>query len=556
MATLDADTLIRKLLANRGITTPEEIEAFLNPSYEEHTHDPFLLCDMDKAVARLLGALEKQETIGIFADYDCDGIPSAVVLHDFFKKIGHEHVQVYIPHRNKEGFGLNTQGIDLLKEKGVSLMVTVDCGISDRESVAHANTLGIDVIITDHHLEHGERPDALAIINPNKQGDTYPFKGLCGAGVAFKLVQALLLEGTKQKQFSIPTGYEKWLLDMVGLATLADMVPLVGENRVFASFGLLVLRKSRRPGLIHLCKKLRINQRYLTEDDIGFMLAPRINAASRMGEAMDAFRLLVTNDDVEAGALAAHLDHINNERKGVVASMIKEIKKRLQSREEIPEVLVVGDPRWMPSLLGLAATKLAEEYNRPVFLWGREGGETLKGSCRSEGVSDISQLMQHAKNSFIEFGGHAFSGGFSLEQENVHTLEERLCKAAKKMQKTKRVQEPLQSDCDVSLDDISSTFFDEINRLSPFGEGNRKPLFLFQQSTIKEVRQFGKGSEHLEVMLHREKGTPLKAIGFFTTVQQFSKRPEKNTLANIYATLEISRFMGKKELRLRLVAVE
>lgn len=276
--------LMQELLFYRGIETVSAADEFLNPDYEKHIHDPFLIKDMDKAVKRILLAIKNNEKIVIYSDYDCDGIPGGVILHDFFKKIKYKNVSNYIPHRNDEGYSLNIGAIKEFSKEGAKLIITVDCGITDVKEVDVANNLGIDVIITDHHLVPKILPKAYAILNSKQEDDTYPYDMLCGAGVAFKLVQGLLAKG----DFGITPGWEKWLLDMAGLSTIADMVPLTGENRVIAYFGLKVFRKSPRPGVQELCRKAKVRLHNVTEDDIGFMVAPRINAASRMGKPMEA----------------------------------------------------------------------------------------------------------------------------------------------------------------------------------------------------------------------------------------------------------------------------
>jgi len=375
---------IDNLLFHRGVKTSEEKEKFLNPDYEKHIHNPFLLKDAEKSAKRIIKAIENNEKIVIYSDYDADGIPAGVILHDFFKKIGFNNFINYIPHRHDEGFGLNNDAIEQFANDKVDLIITLDCGIGDIEAVKLAKQKEIDVIITDHHEPHTELPPAFAIVDHKQKDCNYPEKILCGSGIAFKLVQAIL----QIKRFEMKEGQEKWFLDMVGIATLSDMVPLIGENRVFASYGLKVLRKSPRKGLMRLFDHLRMNQRYITEDDIGFMIAPRINAASRMGVPMDAFLLLSTDNDDEAHKYVEHLDHINNERKGIVASLVKEVKKIIKERytENPRNVIVAGNPEWKPSLVGLVANICAEEFSKPVFLWGRDGDGVIKGSCRSGGT--------------------------------------------------------------------------------------------------------------------------------------------------------------------------
>ncbi|KXJ98316.1 MAG: Single-stranded-DNA-specific exonuclease RecJ [Parcubacteria bacterium OLB19] len=334
----------------------------------------------------------------------------------FFSVIGYKNFVNYIPHRHYDGFGLSSKAVLGIKEKyNPSLIITIDCGTVDLEAIKLAKDNKIDVIVTDHHEPKAELPEAVAIVNP-KVGNTYPFTGLCGAGVVFKLIQALIARGN----FSIPSGVEKWWLDMVGVATIADMVPLRDENRVFALYGLKVLRKTRRPGLQKLLRKQKIDPQYLSEDDIGFTIGPRINAASRMDNPEDAFLLLATKDEDEAEMRVLHLEKLNTERKATVALMTKEAHKRLELLEEVPKVLVFGSPSWRPSLVGLVANKLAEEYNRPAFLWGRDGNGMLKGSCRSGGDVSVVRLMEATPEIFHEFGGHHMSGGFTVKEEEVH----------------------------------------------------------------------------------------------------------------------------------------
>jgi single-stranded-DNA-specific exonuclease len=271
---MELSELVRTLLAKRGLTDTIAIDAFLNPDYDSQTHSPSLLEGMDMAAARVFAAIRGSERIAIYADFDCDGIPGAALLSDFFAKIGYGNVEIYIPHRDREGYGFHKEAVKMLAERGVALIITVDVGTTARDAVLYAKNLGVDVVVTDHHEVSSDLPDAVAVLNP-KLGN-YPFRDLCGAAVAFQLVQALLAEGRAHSTphfHDIPLGWEKWLLDLVGIATIADMVPLVGENRALAHFGLAVLRKSPRPGIQALCNRLRLRQHELTEDDIGFSFA-------------------------------------------------------------------------------------------------------------------------------------------------------------------------------------------------------------------------------------------------------------------------------------------
>lgn len=535
--------ILQKLMSQRGIKE-DEASDFLTPDYNK-LHDPLLLPDMERARDRVIKAIKEGEHIFVFSDYDADGIPGAVALSDFFKRIKYDNISFYIPHRHDEGFGLNIGAIDEALARGAKLVITIDCGTADKKEITYANKLGLEVIITDHH-ESNELPEAYAIVNPKIKNSKYPFKEICGAGVAYKLVQAIYAK----ESFGLPVGVEKWSLDMVAIATLSDMVPLINENRILAHFGLNVLRKSPRPGIHALCRKLGMDQRYLNEDDIGFMITPRINAASRMGKPEDAFNLLSTTDPREAEELALHLEKINNERKGIVASLVKDAKKHLSERENISKVIVIGNPEWRPALLGLVANSLVEEYERPAFVWGRDGDGLLKGSCRSYNGYDLFELMNHVKESFIEYGGHAGAGGFSITLENLTTLEDKLSSALQNINSDTGHLDDKSHPIDIGVKDISEDLYKILNKLAPFGMSNLKPVFRINGAEIKSMRQFGKTGDHLEITLN----TNIKAISFFSTASTYHLLPT-TTICNLDAHLEKSYFRNRPELRLRVVNV-
>ncbi|MDE1966695.1 MAG: single-stranded-DNA-specific exonuclease RecJ [Patescibacteria group bacterium] len=559
-AGLSAHTdLLAHLLFYRGILDDAAAEAFLSPDYDAGVHDPFLLKDAEKAADRIVRAIRDGEKIAVFADYDADGIPGAAIWDDFFKRISFSGYVIYIPHRHDEGFGLNENAIRELAEKGAKVLMTVDCGITDAAPVATANSLRMDVIITDHHEAPPLVPAAFAIVDPKQPGCGYPDKNLCGSGVAYKLIQAVL----KIERFGLKDGMEKWLLDLVGMATLSDMVPLVGENRIFAAYGLQVLRKSPRKGLMRLFDKLKIAQRHVTEDDIAFMVTPRINAASRMGVPMDAFKLLSASTDDDANIYADHLDSINSERKGVVASLVKEVKKTVRERhgEAVPSVIVLGDPEWRPSLLGLAANSCAEEFGRPVFLWGRDGSNEIKGSCRSEGSTHVVELMRAVPAGvFSKYGGHKHSGGFAVASDQIHFLEQRLNEAADKLRDARyQISDAgygaIEADAELSLDSVDMRLYKEIDRLAPFGVGNPKPVFLFKSVKPADIRIFGKGNEHVELVFRGSDGSKLPAIAFFGISEPWAKAVRKGMPIDLAASVELSMFRGRPELRLRIVDV-
>ncbi|MDB5259147.1 MAG: recJ [Candidatus Taylorbacteria bacterium] len=592
------------LLYHRGIVDAETAAIFLTPDYDRDTHDPFKLAGIETAVTRILEAYREDQKTVIYSDYDTDGIPAGVALHDFFKKIVFKNFTNYIPHRHDEGFGLNKDAIEKFADEKVRLLITIDCGIADVELVKLAQSKGIDVIVTDHHLptqvlvggiETELLPPAFAVVNPKRSDCQYPEKMLCGAGVIYKLIQALIIRGNETKAFIDPKtgesivkpGWEKWLLDMIGIATLSDMVPLTGENRALAHYGLKVLRMSPRVGLVKLLSKLKVQQKHLVEEDIGFTIGPRINAASRMGVPMDAFRLLATQDETEASLAADHLNAINDERKTTVAQLVKEVKKVVKERySNAPTgVIFAGNPSWKPSLLGLAANNLAEEFNCPVYLWGRDGEGILKGSCRSDGVSNLVALMRDAQAigeaadatdkkgkaakksspTFIQFGGHSQSGGFAVEPGMVHKVEERLNEAFVKQKATRASDEAsgtgeqLFVDAELTIDHVSWDTYSKIEQLAPFGTGNPKPLFMFKSVKPTEVKGFGKEGNHLELSFGP--GGRTKAIGFFMTAESWEeklgagRKLSAGEQLSLVATFEKSMFRGRPELRLRIVDI-
>ncbi len=541
--------LVRGLLEKRGITEASA-DIFLNPDWERDVHDPFLLKDMDKATARILRAVDAGERITIFSDFDADGIPGAVLLSDFFKKIGHEQVSVRIPHRNTEGFGLNARAIDACSADGTKLLITVDCGSADVTHTARAQEHGIDVIITDHHQAHGTPPPAYAMVNPNQEGDTYPNKYLCGAGVAFKVVQALIAT----RPDMVPTGWEKWLLDMVGIATLSDMVPLQGENRALAHYGLIVLRKSPRIGLRTLLRRQRVRQHALSEDDVVFSITPRINAASRMDAPEIAFELLTTHDEVRAEALARQLDTLNNERKGAVAQMSKEIHGKIGDTHE-GGVVVVGNTHWRPGLLGLAATRAVEVYGKPAFVWGRGDAEVIKGSVRGDGHTDIVALMQEVADLFLEFGGHTHSGGFSITVENLIKLPDALNRAYEKCAQHATVRADVASDATLPLTDVHPVFFQNISVLAPFGMGNEKPIFVFENNTLARVEWFGKEKNHLKLILHGDGSARATAIRFFAKGNTELESLVEGQIVTVHGSLEREQFGGANSIRIRIIEI-
>jgi len=545
--------LTRRLLFNRGIKTEKSAREFMFPSWEDDTHDPFLMLGMEGAVARLYLAIKQEERVAVYADYDCDGIPGAVLLCDLFRKIKYENFEIYIPDRQKEGYGLNKEAINEIAKAGTKLLITIDLGITAIEETEHAKSLGLDVIITDHHLPLEKIPKALFVLNPKQKNDLYPEEMLCGSGVAFKFIQAFLKKHSEE--FDIKEGWEKWLLDMVGLATLADMVPLVGENRVFAYYGMKVLKKTKRPGLLSLFEKMRIKKENLQDEDVTFMICPRLNAASRMDHPIYAFKLLSAENEIDAKKYSDYLIKINNERKTLVASIMRSIHKKISTKDK--SIIFVGDPKWRSGVLGLVAGKIVEEYKCSAFVWGLHEGDTIKGSCRSSGEINLVEVMSLLpEKSLIEFGGHELAGGFSVSREEIHFLEERLEEAYKKTNKKEFISnEEIKVDAHLSIDEVNKDLFNEVDKLAPFGTGNPKPVFCFDNILISKIKKFGKNNEHIELVFKDSKSREVKAIQFFKSFDSLPANAREGMKINLFAHIEKSTFGWKEEIRLRIVEI-
>lgn len=551
--------LTAAILINRGINNIETVSEIIQPDYEEHIHDPYLLQDMSKAVARIIQAITNQEKIMIFGDYDADGVPAAAILAEFFKKVGYKSFDVYIPHRHNEQYGLSLLTVEKFKQTKVGLIITVDCGISNIKEITRANELDIDVIVTDHHLPPAKLPPALAIINPKRLDDDYPYKFLAGAGVAFKLVQGLIGSG---HFVAIEPGWEKVLLDLVAIATVADMVPITGENKTLVKFGLIILKMTKRIGLLELLRVLKLKQKFLTEDDIGFMIGPRLNSAGRMSHASQAFFLLMTDKIEEAQTIVSHLEEKNKERRSMVADILT-TADRLSANKKSPPVLVIGDPDWSLGVLGLAAARLAESLGRTVFVWARNGNGEIKGSCRSDGMINVVELMTIANQDgfFSDYGGHAFAGGFSLSEDKVDGLAKRLNQAYKKVPKTEVIEEA-EADFRLSLSDIDWTLQKEIEKLAPYGLDFSKPVFWFSNLEIKSAKSFGKEGGHIELQFIKPSGETVVAIAFFACEGELvfdqghiwsSVNLTPGRRVDILANIEKSTFKYRPELRLRIV---
>ncbi len=549
----DLPDVLQEIVKSK-FTHKDEYERFLNPDYDRDLHDPFLFSEMEKAVFRIINAIQNNEKIAIYSDFDADGIPGGIILKETFEKIGYTNFLNYIPHRDKEGYGLHKKAIEKLAKEGVSLIITVDLGISAYEASLFAKELGVDLIITDHHEPGSNLPVSFATINPKLDGN-YPFKELCGASVAFKLASALI-QIAREKNIlnavNIKSGWEKWFLDLLAISTIGDMMPLIYENRAIVYWGLYVLKKTPRIGLRRFFKDAKISLNAIEESDIAFSLIPKINVASRLGDPYLAFKLLSSKDASEIDKIILELNRLNRMRQTEVAKISREAKKRLLARSSDENVFVTGDKSWNPALLGLSAGKIAEEFGITVCLWGQDSSGVFKGSCRSANEISVHEMFENSKEHLLEFGGHKSAGGFSADFEKLLDLESVFNEMAKNAKVESR-EETCKS-YKIKSSDVNWDFYKKLRRLAPFGLGNEAPLFEFEKVKVLSIRQFGKRNEHLELSFASEGYTiPVKAIAFFVS-SEFVERAKY--AKKIKGTVEQSNFLGKLELRIKIAALD
>ncbi len=520
--------LVAALLWQRGVRSFEEAEMFLSPSWSAHVHDPAQFRHLPQAMARVFSALEAGDRITVHGDYDADGITGSTVListlHEIEKRLtGRERkdsvVDYYIPHRDKEGYGVHKATIGKLEERGTKVLITVDCGIACVEEVALARKAGMDVIVVDHHQFGEILPDGW-LIHPGLPEETYPFKKLAAVGVAFKFATALLNEA-RRKGLDIPVGWEKWLLDLVAIATITDVVPLIGENRVLETYGLQVLNKTRRPGLLALIDAASLTPGSIDTESIGFAIGPRINAAGRMDHASLALRLLLAESQEEAQTLAKELERCNRERQDATKVMMAQAEKQLMERYTMKELdqpeksaLFLWDEAWSPALVGLVAGRFLERFARPTVVVGSHEG-TWIGSGRSVSSYDITAAMRLAgEGRLTRIGGHVQACGFALvDPEHLPKIAEDLHVHAADAFQSGRPTPTLLIDADLSLAQVDEAFIDEVKRLEPFGEGNPKPLFRSENLLVTKVDTIGSTQAHLRMVV-ADRGMMRKVIGF------------------------------------------
>nr|WP_285891148.1 single-stranded-DNA-specific exonuclease RecJ [Paenibacillus pasadenensis] len=535
-----------RLLVLRGQNTPETAERFLGAGAEA-LHDPFLMLGMAAAAARIRQAVEQDEKVLVYGDYDADGVSSTSLMVLLFRELGLRH-DYYIPHRTKEGYGMNVAAVDKAASEGYSLIVTVDNGISAVEPIAHARSLGISVVVTDHHEPPEVLPEADAIVNPKQPGCPYPFKGLAGAGVAFKLAQALL--GRAPLEWS----------DIAALGTVADLMPLTDENRILVRSGLQCVRRSPRAGFRALAEVSGVSTAALAASDLGFQMGPRINAAGRLEHAAPAVRLLVSDNMDEAQQIAAELDELNIRRRSVVEQITKEAEAAWQERcrraeaEGMPHpgVIVLAGAGWNPGVIGIVASKLLERHYRPAVLLGLDESTGLcKGSARSISGFDLYEALSTCKHLMEHFGGHAAAAGMTLKREHLDELERGLCVEAERQLTPDDYVPVSEIDLVCSPSEATLATIEQLARLEPFGSGNPVPKVLVQSSRLAELRTMGKSSAHLKLSLAEAGGQPLlDAVGF--GLGGMAELLSGSSEADIVGELSVNEWNGRRRAQLMI----
>lgn len=530
--------LLATILVNRNIIKEEDIRLFLNPTREDF-YDPFLIKDMDIAVNRILQALEKKEKVTIYGDYDVDGITSITVLKSFLKDIGIE-ANFYIPNRLEEGYGLNKNAIDKIKQNGCDLMITVDCGISAIEEIEYANSLGIETIVTDHHEAGNELPEAIAVIDNKRKDSTYPFRELAGVGVVFKLTQALGIKlGLKEET------YLKYL-DIVCVGTISDIVPLVDENRVIAKLGLMLVKQTKNIGL-----KSIINSSGYTKIDsntISFGVAPRINACGRMGKAEEALELFLSSDIQEVRTLTQKLNEHNRKRQETEKSIFENALQKIEKEHlEKNKAIIVGGENWHHGVIGIVSSKITEMYFKPSILLSFEEDGIGKGSGRSIPGFDLHDALMKCLDTIEKFGGHSMAVGITIKKDKLEEFKKEFEEIATESH-IEEIVPIINIDAKIALGDINKEMAESLKQLEPFGEANKMPIFAFKKLKIDSIRALSEG-KHLKLTL-KEDNYIINAIGF--NIGNLSEEYRIGDKVDIAGVLEINTFNGVDNLQINI----
>jgi len=554
-------SLFDRILVARGIDNNTKA-AFLSPEYALAS-DPFLMPDMAKAVDRLAQAHKKQEKITIYGDYDIDGLTASALLIDAFGSFGFKNIDVFMPNRFVEGYGMTIDAVEKIAADGTKLIVTVDCGSLSELEIIRANELGVDVIVTDHHNAADTQPPAVAVVNPKRTDNKYPFIDLAGVGVAFKLVQAI-----QQKMNAIPSihsvssglsassglpfGQEKWLLDLVALGTVCDVVPLVDENRIYTYWGLKVLAKGKRPGLKALMLVAQIDAHKINARSLGFGLGPRMNASGRLETAQHSLDMLIAADTLQALEKAQYLDQLNISRRLDQGKILKQAIAQAEKYINDP-VLVVSAPDWNHGIVGIVAAKLLEKYKKPTFVL-QEMGDIAKGSARSYGDFSAADAINASRDIIIGGGGHKLAAGVNLPLANIDQFRNRV----NEFYKTQNLVDqnllllPI-ADAVAGLSEITEELIDLLSQLEPFGNGNPQPIIKTSGLTVIDIRKMGTDAQHVKLTLRDSNNITMQFLAFSAPDYFFA---EIGTTVTVWYHPDINEWQGNRTVEGKLLHLE
>ena len=537
--------ILQQILFNRGMGTDADARTFLR-AQPNFNSDPLQLTGMQTAVDRIQSALSHNEPIAIYGDYDVDGVTATALMVEALQKLGAD-VRGYIPNRFDEGYGLNKDALDSLKADGVKLVITVDCGIRSPDEALHAQIIGLDLIVSDHHHPDGDLlPPALAVINPKQHGDLYPDKDLAGVGIAYKIIEALFRVQPSTDGFQLSD-----VLDLVALGTVADLAPLVGENRVLVRKGLRQIRETKRQGLFSLANVADMKIGKITAGNIGFMLGPRLNASGRLESALASLELLTTADFMRAGQLAQQLDVQNRQRQSITRTMQQQAEEIALSQDPEAFLLFAAHAEFNPGVVGLAASRLTELYYRPAVV-AAQGPDETRGSCRSIPEFHITDALDQCKDLLVRHGGHAAAAGFTVKNENLPELVARLKSIAKDQLSGKDLRQTLSADMEVSLPEINFEVLKHLSYLEPTGYGNPDAVFVSRDVKVRASRAVGSEGKHLKLTLEDKHSTYFDSIGFRLGHLQSSLPPR----VDVIYTLEANEWNGRTTLQLNLKDVK
>ncbi len=540
------ENLLTQLLANRGITESADRDIFLAPDFSQ-LYDPLRLLQMDKLVSRLQEAIEKQEPIAIFGDYDHDGTPAAALLSEGITRCGGLVQTVYIPSR-EEGYSISKTIVDLLADQKNKLLILVDCGITNKPELDYAKEKGIDSIVIDHHVVQDDKfPNNSIVVNPKQNGDTYPFKELCGCGLAFKVITALA-QATKK----ISADQLKWFLDLVAISTVCDMVPLIDENRILVHYGMIVLSKTKRLGLQKLYAAAAIDSTTISTYTIGFGIGPRLNAPGRMERASIAYQLLVTEDQTEAEQLAQRLEALNRQRQEELDRVMKAADASVvDNKLNDKKVILVSGDGWSDGVVGLVAGRITEKYSRPSLVLSRREDGLAKGSARSIDGFHLVDALHEASQYLVKYGGHAKAAGLTLAQDQLETLYDKLIEIAEEKLQEDDLKPKLVIDAQLTDSEVSLETVGQLAKLEPHGLGNPRPLFRINNCRIVRNRTMGHDGKHLKLSLELANGQSFDGVGF-----SLGSRREEATEGeqiDIVGMLDRNEWQGRVSLQFKLL---